>query len=415
MIVAKKTVLVCKEVAAPAATIWAVARQFCGTWHPFLEWVKAERDGNGRLVRAFKAKGEDGIYRERLTYFSDADLELRYCHVEGIRDAVSYEASMRVIENDGSATIEWQAEFEAPEPRASEIAEGTAIVFEAGIAALEATATPCTILITGKPALAIAHTGARPGPLVLFLHGIGGNKGNWRRQLTAACPSHQAAALDFRGYGQSELGSQQTTIEDHCNDILRVMAALKKENVILCGMSLGSWIATSFAMRHPEKLVGLILSGGCTGMSEASEEERRAFLTARQKPLDAGQTPRDFADDVVKVIAGPEASGTVLQELKDSMTAIPAITYRDALWCFTHPDKPFDFSKIACPVLMMTGEHDRLAPPPEIRRVAQRIHSNAKQPDVSFEVIPAAGHLCNIENAATYNHHLSKFVRRLAP
>ena len=412
---AKKTVHVRKEMEASADAIWAVARQFCGLWHPFLEWVKAERDGSGRIVRAFKAKGEDGIYRERLTYFSDADRALRYCHVEGIRDAVSYEASLRVIENGDAATVEWQAEIEAPEPRAGEIAQGTEVVFEAGIAALEAAASQCTVLIAGNPALAIAHTGARPGPLLLFLHGIGGNKGNWRRQLTAVAQFHQAAALDFRGYGQSELGQTQTTIEDHCNDILRVMAALNKEKVILCGMSLGSWIATSFAMRHPEKLAGLILSGGCTGMSEASEDERQGFLTARQKPLDAGQTPRDFADGVVKVIAGPKASGEVLQELRDSMAAISANTYRDALWCFTHPEKPFDFSKISCPVLMMTGEHDRLATPSEIRGISNRIHGSAQSPDVSFEIISGAGHLCNIENPTAYNHHLTRFLRRLTP
>jgi pimeloyl-ACP methyl ester carboxylesterase len=150
-------------------------------------------------------------------------------------------------------------------------------------------------------------------------------------------------------------------------------------------------------------------------MSEATEDEREAFLRARQKPLDEGQTPRDFADGVVKVIAGPQASSDVLQELRDSMAAIPATTYRDALWCFTHPQERFDFSRIACPVLMMTGEHDRLAPPVEIRGVARRIHASAPAPDVGFEIVPGAGHLCNIENPGTYNRHLMRFLGRLVP
>ena len=127
----------------------------------------------------------------------------------------------------------------------------------------------------------------------------------------------------------AHLAQRKQPSDDHCNDILRVMAALGKDKVILCGMSLGSWLATSFAMHHPEKLSGLILSGGCTGMSEAPEAERAAFLAARQKPLDADQAPKDFADAVVKVIAGPQASAAVLQELTASMAAIPAATYRD--------------------------------------------------------------------------------------
>ena len=61
-------------------------------------------------------------------------------------------------------------------------------------------------------------------------------------------------------------------------------------------------------MRHRDKLAGLILSGGCTGMSEAGPEEREAFRLSREVPLDAGQTPKDFAPAVVNIIAGPNAS-----------------------------------------------------------------------------------------------------------
>ncbi len=411
----RKSVHVARRVAAPADAIWTMARKFCAEWHPFIEWVKAERDGQGHLVRHFKAMGENGHYRERLTWFSDSDRELRYAHVEGIRDARSYTACLKVTPDGDGAEISWSAEIEAPEPRATEIESGTAAVFTAGIAALERAAAGQDAVIQGTPSLAATFQGEGPGPLVLFLHGIGGNRDNWKRQLPVAALSHQAVALDLRGYGGSHLGPHQTRIDDHCNDILRIMAHAGRSGVILCGMSLGSWMATSFAMRHPGKLAGLILSGGCTGMSEASASEREAFLAARQKPLDDGQSPKDFADGVVKVIAGPHAPADVLQELRASMAAIPSATYRDALWCFTHSEEQFDFSRITCPVLLMTGEHDRLAPPSEIRSVAKRIHASAKNPDVGFEVIRDAGHLCNIENPLDYNSHLRRFLRRLAP
>jgi pimeloyl-ACP methyl ester carboxylesterase len=114
------------------------------------------------------------------------------------------------------------------------------------------------------------------------------------------------------------------------------------------------------------------------------------------------------------MIAGPLATAEVTRELLDSMSAIPAATYRDALWCFTHPEEKMDFSRIACPVLLMTGEHDRLASPHEIRNVAQRVREASPKPDVSFEVIPGAGHLCNIENPQAFNHQLLRFLRRFA-
>jgi pimeloyl-ACP methyl ester carboxylesterase len=409
-----KTVSVQRNLTCSAEAVWAVARQFRCAWHPAIEWVKAERNANGHLLRNFKVHGEVELYRERLTYFSDTSMELHYTHVEGIKDVLTYDATLKVAARGEACVVMWEAAFEAPESRASAIAAGTKTIFELGIDALFESSSLKDILIGAEPELAVTQSANKPGPLVLFVHGIGGNKHNWQRQLQSAALQFQCAALDLRGYGASALGELQSTVDDHCNDILRVMAAFGKTHVVLCGMSLGSWIATSFAMRHSDKLAGLILSGGCTGLSEASQDERDAFLSARQKPLDEGQLPADFAGAVIDKIAGPETSEATKLEMKISMAAIPTATYRDALWCFTHPAETFDFGRINCPVLMLTGEFDRMASPSEIRGVAQRIHQTALNPDIQFEVITGAGHICNVEKPDRYNQLLSGFLRRLA-
>ena len=110
------------------------------------------------------------------------------------------------------------------------------------------------------------------------------------------------------------------------------------------------------------------------------------------------------------MLAGPDADEAVRQALFASMAAIPAATYRDALHCFTHPAERFDFSRLAMPVLMMTGRHDRLAPPDEIRGVAGRIVAAAPRAFVRFEVIEDAGHVCNVERPEAYNRVLCAFL-----
>ena len=55
----------------------------------------------------------------------------------------------------------------------------------------------------------------------------------------------------------------------------------------------------------------------------------------------------------------------------------------------------------------------RLAPPEEIRTVADRIFDSAPHPDVRFEVIAGVGHVCNVEGADQYNRHLSDFVAKV--
>lgn len=409
--------------------LWQVVSNFCGAWHPLIAEIRAERDGRGALIRAFRAHGEETLYREQLTYLSDSDFTLRYTHLEGIAGAEHYEGEIRLeADPEGGSTIRWHARLRAPEGRADQIADGTRAIFDMGLKALAdmvitsparrmpfaddgITIEPVTL--DGAPRLTLDVTDKKPGPLLLFLHGIGGARGNWQAQLKAMAPHCQAAALDLRGYGASALGATQTTVDDYCADILRVADAFHAEKLILCGLSYGSWIATSFAMRHPERLSGLVLSGGCTGMSEAGADERTAFREARQVPLDQGKTPRDFAPAVVNVLAGPDADEAVRDRLFQSMAAIPAATYRDALTCFTNPPERFDFSKLTMPVLMMTGEFDRLASPAEIRGVARRIVDEARQASVRFEVIRRAGHVCNVERPDLYNAVLGDFLSEL--
>lgn len=415
---------------AEPAAVWAIARDFCGLWHPVIATMEAERDAQGHLIRAFTAKGEGKTYRERLTYFSDTDMTLAYTHVEGIEGAEHYDARLSVsrAEKGGSAIL-MSASLSARADRARDIAAGTEAIFEDAVAALAAAAeagapqipdaplpeaAPIhSQMIDALPRLALDVTPERDGPLCLFLHGIGGARQNWQRQLAAIGHQTRAAALDLRGYGDSTLGPKQSTVDDYCADILRVAQVLGAEKLILVGLSYGSWIATSFAMRHPDRLAGLVLSGGCTGMSEAGASEREAFRVSREVPLNAGQVPADFAPAVVNVIAGPNANAEVRAELLASMAAIPASTYRDALICFTNPLEKFDFARLTMPVLMMTGEFDRLAPPAEIRGVAERIFDASKTPDVQFEVIPGVGHVCNVEGAEAYTRHLQRFVARL--
>lgn len=416
--------------AAEPAAIWAVVGDFCGAWHPAIATMRAEHDARGALIRAFTAKGEETLYREQLTYRSDSDRVLAYTHLEGIAGADRYDARLAVFAGEsGGSRIEWSARLSAAADRAPAIAAGTRAIFEMGIAALgERTAHPApgratlteksaaleTVFIEGEPRLALTVTPQKPGPLVLFLHGIGGGRTNWLKQLGVVAPALQAAALDLRGYGESRLGRSQSTVEDYCDDILRVAKTCGARELVLCGLSYGAWIATSFAMRHPDMLAGLVLSGGCTGMSEAGVAEREAFRTAREVPLDAGKTPADFAPAVVDVLAGPNAGEAVRQALFSSMATIPTATYRDALHCFTHPSERFDFSRLTMPVLMMTGRHDRLASPAEIRGVAQRIVETAPRAFVRFEVVEDAGHVCNVERPGAYNRVLCDFLSEVA-
>ena len=430
-----KTTLHClRRIPVDADRLWAVLGTFDLSWHPFVDSCDLLRSAQGALVRSFK--DTDGQrYEERRTYLSDTDRVLIYEMDNGIEGLQSYVARVEVTAADVGSVVTWHAEIAASAGRLEAIAEGTRVIFEAAFDALEhsvpgkpnkhpsLSGTAHEIVQThfaGAPTLGLRVTpdlDDTSDTLVLMLHGIGGNATNWDHQLSALGGDYHIAALDLRGYGESTVGFEQSTIDDYCTDILRVMEARGASRVVLVGLSYGSWIATSFAMRHSDVLAGLVLLGGCTGMSEADPRERENFRVTREVPLNAGQTPADFAPAVVDVIAGPSASPAQRDALRQSMESIPVATYRDALTCFTNPLETFDFARIDCPVLMFTGAHDRLAPPMEIRRVSERIvearRAAGKPADVHFEVIADTGHVCNLEAPEQTNALLHRFLSRL--
>ncbi|MGI9355247.1 MAG: alpha/beta fold hydrolase [Rhizobiaceae bacterium] len=422
----------------PADAVWNYINDFCDPWHPLIDSMEKQISDSGLIVRRFTIKGEPTVYREALTYLSGSDRVMRYIALDGIEGAESYSATLTVQPGKkAGCEIAWSAEIEADSVRAKEIADGTRTIFEAGLTALGTISSslpdvedhapapalsPRHLKTVGDPVLGLSVVPSDTVSAVticILLHGIGGNRRNWEAQLSTIGIHMPAVSLDLRGYGDSELGHAPSLIDDHCADILRVADYLGAEKLVLCGLSFGSWIATSFAMRHSDRLAGLILCGGCTGMSEASPGIREAFRSSRERPLALGKTPADLAPDIVDVIAGPDADDKVIEALLRSTAIIPTTTYLDALHCFCRRQKVFDFSQIDCPTLLMTGTHDRLAPPSEIRNVGNRIHdarsgfSERRRGIVRFEEIKNAGHVCNLENPQAFNRNLDSFLKSL--
>lgn len=385
-----------------AESIWQFLRDFYADWHPAMTWCKQEPDG----VRHFAGSDDGIIYREQLIEFNDAERHYRYVAREGIAGVHTYEGALRVIVAGEGCLVVQSAEIHAQQPRLDDVATGTEFVFNMGLDALETIVakqlTIQTQLIDGYPKLAVDVAGK--GELVLFLHGIGGGRSNWRGQLSALAPTYRAVALDFRGYGDSELGGVQPTVVNQAADIQRVMAAFEANKVHLVGLSYGSWLAACFAHLHPELVASLTCCAGSTGMSEASSAEIERFRQLRLVPMEAGQTPADIAEGVVNFISGPAISDLARTELLASMTAIPRETYVAALRCFLAPPFKIAFEQFDFPTHFIAGEHDKLASPAEMSGVASRV------PDSHLTVIQNSGHLLNLEQPDIYNESIRQFI-----
>lgn len=249
--------------------------------------------------------------------------------------------------------------------------------------------------IPGAPRLAVERAGQ--GPLVLFMHGIGGNRGNWRAQLPSFAEMFSCVAWDARGYGDSDDYDGALAFDDFVTDVLRVLDHFGVGRAHLVGLSMGGRIAMRAALLHPQRVATLTLLDTHEGFTAFTPEQRQAFVDSRRAPLLAGKTPADIAEPVARSLVGPHAKPEHLQQLIDSIAALHKESYIKSLQATVDQVDLGDISRIAAPAHFVVGAEDRLTPPAMHHEMA------AKLGGALVSVLPDAGHLSNIENAPTFN------------
>jgi 3-oxoadipate enol-lactonase len=255
----------------------------------------------------------------------------------------------------------------------------------------------------GAPRLAYDHAGE--GPIVVFLHGIGGNRTNWRDQIAACSGTFHAVAWDARGYGLSDDYEGPLDFADFSHDLRRLLDHLGAARAHLCGLSMGGRIAQDFHARYAERVASLVLCDTFAGFDASFKPEKRAeFVRLRKEPLLRGKTPRDIAPEVVKTLISPKSSPAALERMVESMAALHPDSYIKAIEATTMYDRVAALSEIGVPTLLIYGSDDRLTPVKIGREMA------AKIPDARLVVIEEAGHLPNIEKPEAFNAVLLDFL-----
>lgn len=97
-------------------------------------------------------------------------------------------------------------------------------------------------------------------PLIL-LHGNNENCDYFQGQMDALAEHFHVYALDTRGHGRTPRGGAPFTIGQFADDLLGFMDAHQIAHAHLLGFSDGGNIAMVFAIRYPDRVNRLILSG----------------------------------------------------------------------------------------------------------------------------------------------------------
>jgi 3-oxoadipate enol-lactonase len=262
-----------------------------------------------------------------------------------------------------------------------------------------------TRFIPGAPKIAVDVAGS--GPLVVFMHGIGGNRTNWRDQLPTFAAHFAAVAWDARGYGRSDDYEGPLDFGDFSGDLLRLLDHFRSDRAHLVGLSMGGRIAMDFHERHPERIASLTLCDTRAGLGSMTDEQRREFIRLRQEPLLAGKEPRDIAPAVAKTLVSASAVPGSYERLVESMTLLHKESYLKSIAASVAYRGEVQLEKIRVPTHVVVGADDTLTPPSVSRDMAGRI------PGAKLTIIDQAGHLSNIEQPEKFNAAVLGFLRGL--
>ncbi len=255
-------------------------------------------------------------------------------------------------------------------------------------------------------ALAHQRWGAGGTP-VLLLHGVGGGRQAWDVSGTGAAlaaAGFTALAADLPGYGAS-LPVAPSTLAGMAAAVVQTLAALGTGPAVLVGHSMGGMVAQEVAATAPQWVHGLVLAGTSPAFGKPGGDWQQAFLQSRFAPLDAGLGMAGLAALLVPTMVAPGAAPQAITAAQQMMAAVPEATYRAAVAALVAFDRRADLPNIGVPTLVITGAHDRTAPPEVARKMAERI------PGATCLVLPGAGHLLNIEQPHAFNTALLQFLQ----
>jgi len=262
-----------------------------------------------------------------------------------------------------------------------------------------------TRFLPGSPKIAFTQIGT--GDLVIFIHGIGGNKENWYQNMEVLSKTFNVVALDLRGYSESEDFLGPMNFSDVADDIQRLVLFLGEKKCHVVGLSMGAQISLYFYEKYPDLTQSLVLCDAPLGFQDFTESEREKFIRLRRKPIEDGTDLKTMAINIADTLIGKKSNKLAYDQLVESMVKLRKETYLKAIDTFVKSDHYNIFPKLDIPVLVLVGELDNLTPVSMAKEISRKIGGSI------LKIISNAGHLSNIENPGEFNKVVLGFLSNL--
>ena len=230
---------------------------------------------------------------------------------------------------------------------------------------------------------------------VLLIHAFPLDARMWEAQQLP----QRTVAPDLPGFGMTPSAGPVMTMEAAAARCLEAVDTAGLDHVVVCGLSMGGYVAFELWRRARERIVGLVLANTRSGADTPEAAQGRRDLAARlvsEGNVLPANPPPLLAEDADEELR-ERVKGWIADQSAEAIAAA-------ALGMAERPDSTPDLAGIDVPTLVITSEGDRLIAPELTTPMADAI------PGARLEILPRVGHLSNIEAPDRFTELLREHV-----
>jgi 3-oxoadipate enol-lactonase len=237
---------------------------------------------------------------------------------------------------------------------------------------------------------------------LLLVHAWPVDAAMWEEQVQALRGEVDVLAPHLPGFGGTPPAGDVMTMDAAADFLAGELDRAGAERAVVCGLSIGGYVAFSLWRRHRERIAALALADTrAEPDDDAGRERRRAVAeTARTKGSDA------IAENPPALLSEGADPG-LWDRVKEMIRRQPGEAIAAAaLGMGERPDSRPLLREIDVPTTVIVGSADTLTPP------AMSEAMDAAIPESELVVLEGAGHLSDLEDGEGFTSALRALIRR---
>lgn len=252
--------------------------------------------------------------------------------------------------------------------------------------------------------LSVYTVGDENNQSIIFVHGFPYDHTMWDKQVDYFEENFYCVTYDVRGLGDSVVGDGQYTMEKYADDLFTIISELNLSKPILCGLSMGGYLAYCAIERNQNIFKSVIF---CDTKAQSDTDEIKLVRANKIKQINE-EGLNAFVEAFVPLCFSDKYQSNSAEEYnlaKSLCKTNDPIGVKGALIAMlSRGDSTPFLNQIKIPTLHLCGEFDTMTPADKMNEDALKINN------AEFKVVPNSGHMSPIENPDFVNKAIAKFI-----